>query len=225
MWSVVVFLASGFAVAQTEGEPKPVSKWEAAIQAFEKQDQQMPPVKDGVLFVGSSTIRLWDVKKFFSALPVLNRGFGGSQTADVLEFADRIVIPYAPRVIVFYSGDNDIAHGMTAEAVFKDYERLFALVRQKLPETTLIVIGIKPCAARWKFIETVRAVNGMVEQACKDQPLRVFVSTEPMVMGEDGKPRPDLFMEDQLHLNSAAYAKLSELIRPLITEALAPKQG
>lgn len=199
-------------------ESAPSAVWEPAIRGFEKQDKAEPPPANGILFVGSSTIRLWDIQKHFPGLPVINRGFGGSRVADVVAYADRVVLPYKPRVIVFYSGDNDIASQMTADDVFADYEEFFKLVEGKLPETRLIVLGVKPSVARWKFIETIRALNGMLKNACKDQLCRIFIETEPLLLGKDGQPRRELYLPDNLHLNDDAYVLLSEKLRSLLGE-------
>src|SRR6516164_10408221 len=97
------------------------SRWEKDIAAFERRDRDKPPPKNAVLFVGSSSIRLWDLPKSFAGVEVINRGFGGSHLADVVHFAPRIVLPYEPRLIVLYAGDNDIAAGKTPERVHADF--------------------------------------------------------------------------------------------------------
>jgi len=103
-------------------EERPASRWEDAIRAFESADRGSPPPKHAVLFVGSSSIRMWDLAKGFPRRRVINRGFGGSQIADSTEFAARIIIPHAPRVVVLYAGDNDIAGGKSAEIVARDFD-------------------------------------------------------------------------------------------------------
>src|ERR1041385_1910372 len=115
-------------------QPAPTNKWEADIKKFEEADRQNPPPKGAVLFVGSSSIRMWkDVAQDFPETKVINRGFGGSEIADSTYFVDRIVTPYQPRLIVFYAGDNDLAAGKTPQKVFEDYQAFVSRVREKMP--------------------------------------------------------------------------------------------
>ena len=120
---------------QGRAEDKPdFSRWEKTIAAFEQQDKAKPPPKNAVLFVGSSSIVRWDVKKSFPDLDVINRGFGGSEIADSVHFAPRIIVPYEPRLIVFYAGDNDLAAGKTPERICADFRELVAITHKALPK-------------------------------------------------------------------------------------------
>ncbi len=124
------------------------SGWEPDISAFEAADRTDPPSTGAVLFAGSSSIRMWtSVEEDFKGTPVINRGFGGSTMADLIHYAHRIVVPYEPRLVVVYEGDNDVASGMSAEEVFDDYRRFVALVRNRLPQTRIAFISIKPSPA------------------------------------------------------------------------------
>jgi hypothetical protein len=119
--------------------------FENEILAFEAADRASPPPSNAVLFVGSSTIRLWpDVQRDFPDIPTLNRGFGGSSIPDVLLYMDRIVLPYRPRTIVFYGGDNDLANGRTTEQVIRDFEAFASRVRGQLPKAKIVFLAIKP---------------------------------------------------------------------------------
>lgn len=192
------------------------ARWESAIAAFEASDKQSPPPKDGILFVGSSSIRLWDLKKHFPDLSVINRGFGGSQLEDSIHFAGRIVLPYEPRVIVLYAGDNDLAAGKSPEQVVEDFKRFAAVVHQKLPKTRIIYISIKPSNQRWKLIEKIRAANAGILEAAKADGRLSFVDVHPAMLGEDGLPRKELLVEDGLHLSPAGYEIWSKLVREKI---------
>jgi len=190
------------------------SRWEAKIRQFEAHDRQEPPPKDGILFLGSSSIVLWDLEKSFPGLPAINRGFGGSQIADSVQFADRIALPYRPKVIVFYAGDNDIAAGKSPEQVAADYRALVRKVRAALPETRIVYIAIKPSIARWKLVEKMREANRLIRAVVAEDPRQVFVDVEPAMLGPDGKPRPELFRSDGLHLSAAGYELWSDQVRP-----------
>ncbi len=111
--------------AAADSPQDPALKWEPAIAAFEAQDQANPPTPGGILFLGSSSIRMWDLDTSFPGMAALNRGFCGSETSDSIYYFDRLVTPYAPSAIVFYAGDNDIARGKTAEQVTADFQSVW----------------------------------------------------------------------------------------------------
>jgi lysophospholipase L1-like esterase len=192
-------------------------KWEKTIAAFEAEDAKSPPPKDAVLFVGSSSIRLWDLKKSFPDLPTINRGFGGSQMSDAAQYAKRLITSYKPRLIVLYEGDNDLAAKKTPADVAADFDRLLKLVRADLPTTPLVVIGCKPSPKRWALIEQQRELNRLLADRCeKDGHARLLDIEKPM-LGDDGQPRADLFRDDMLHLNDKGYALWNSLLAPLLT--------
>jgi lysophospholipase L1-like esterase len=209
---VCIALSASFAWAAEE------SRWEPAIQAFEKQDAENPPEKGGIVFVGSSSIRYWKTDQDFPDLDIINRGFGGSQTSDALEFVDRIVIKYAPRIVVFYEGDNDLSYEKTPQRVFDDTVAFFNKVHAALPGTKIIYVAIKPSIARWQLIDQIRATNGMVSEYAAEHDYIQFLDVEPVMLGEDGKPRPEIFVKDNLHMNQTGYDLWNALIRPLLTE-------
>lgn len=197
--------------------------WEPEIQRFEAQDKAQPPPKGGILFVGSSTIRMWNVEKWFPNMPVLNRGFGGSTMADVNQYAERIVFPYAPKTIVFYSGDNDIAMGKAPEVVGADFKAFAGRVREKLPETRLIVISIKPSVARWTLWAKMQEANRLIREFAAHDDHIVYVDCVARMLGADGKPRKELFLGDGLHLNESGYAAWTELVMPHLKGGTAPE--
>jgi lysophospholipase L1-like esterase len=205
--------------AQTATQPKEedrFARWEKDIAAFEKQDRDRPPPKNAVLFVGSSSIRRWDLKRSFPDLPVINRGFGGSELADAVHFAPRIVLKHAPRVIVLYAGDNDIAAGKTPEQVAGDFRAFVRTVRPKLPEARIIFVCIKPSLRRWHLRDKIRKANALIEAQCKDDRRLTYLDVATPMLGADGKPRPELFADDGLHLNDKGYKLWAKLLMPLI---------
>jgi lysophospholipase L1-like esterase len=201
--------ASSAALA-AEGSPR----FESEIAAFEKWDRQNATPRNPILFVGSSTIRLWQTADAFPGLPVINRGFGGSTIADVNRLADRVVFKYKPRVIVFYSGDNDIASGRSPEKVFGDFQTFVASVRVRLGNTTIIFLSIKPSNARWKLWPKMQDVNARVKKLADTDNQLKYVDTAPTLLGPDGQPRAELLRDDGLHLSEKGYAAWNELLRP-----------
>lgn len=211
----LAFVLTSLALSQ---EPQDFAKWEKAIAAFEQQDREQAPPKDGIVFVGSSSIRMWDVKKAFPELPVINRGFGGSQLADSVHFAPRIVLPYKPRTIVVYAGDNDLKGGKTPETVFRDFQDFVKVVRKELPKTRIIYLSIKPSPSRWNIYDKASQVNGLIGAFCKEQQGVQIVDVGTVLLGDDGKPKPELFIKDQLHLNPQGYALWNKVLQPYLAE-------
>ena len=195
-------------------EKNPSAKWEATIRKFEDADEKQMPPKQAILFVGSSSIRLWDLEKSFPGRQVINRGFGGSEVADSLHFADRIVTKYEPRQIIMYAGDNDVAHNKSPETVARDFRQFVKKVRAELPDVAIAYIAIKPSLARWKLAEPMKQANALIAQQCQtDENLEYIDIWNPM-LGEDGKPRPELFRNDGLHLNNKGYALWKSIVEP-----------
>lgn len=190
-----------------------VSKWEPEIKAFEKHDLADPPPTNAILFLGSSSIRKWTtLTQDIPGKQIINRGFGGSHIADSTALADRIVFPYKPRLIVFYAGDNDLAAGESVDHVVADYRAFVGTVHERLPETRIAYISIKPCPLRWRLVDKVRAVNQQIA-AMKDDKLD-FIDVYSAMIGPDGKPPKDLFLADGLHPSAKCYQLWASLIRP-----------
>lgn len=195
-------------------EAKKTGRWEKAMEAFEQRDAKTPPPKGEIVFIGSSSIVGWNLAKCFPDLKAVNRGFGGSQIADSTEYADRILLPLEPRIVVFYAGDNDIAGGKSPEKVFEDYKAFVKKVHDKLPEAKIIYIPIKPSIARWKLWEKMKAANALIEAHTKTDKRLAYLDIAGPMLGEDGKPRPELFKNDGLHLNDEGYKLWNSLLLP-----------
>lgn len=189
------------ATAQTK------TPFENEILAFEASDRTNPPPRDAILFIGSSSIRLWKtLTKDFPKHKVINRGFGGSQIVDSVNYADRIVFPYQPRQVVLYAGGNDINAGKSPDQVFADYKAFIAKVRSTLPKAKISYISIAPNPARWAQVEKVKAANRLIEGHTKTDPRLGFINVFPEMLGPDGQPKPDIYVADRLHMNANGYA-------------------
>jgi lysophospholipase L1-like esterase len=193
-----------------------IDKWEPAIKAFEKRDAEKPPADGGIVFVGSSSIRRWDLPKWSGENAPLNRGFGGSQIADVNFFAERTVLKYKPRAIVFYAGDNDIAAKVSAENVASHFEKFCKLVHAKLPAAKIAFIAIKPSPKRRALMDKQRAANALIRQQCEADKRLTFVDVWPAMLDSKGEPRAELFVEDKLHLSDAGYGLWTEILKPVL---------
>ncbi|MEC9092152.1 MAG: GDSL-type esterase/lipase family protein [Planctomycetota bacterium] len=197
-------------------EKKPSEKWEKSIQGFEALDQKNPPQQDSVLFLGSSSIRMWKLTKWFPQKPYLNRGFGGSEISDSIYFFDRIVKVYRPRTIVFYAGDNDIAKGKSAQKVFEDFKTFSLKVEKSLPETKIVFVAIKPSLKRWQLVNSMREANNMIARFASGKDKIVFADVDKPMIGKDGLPKEDLFLRDGLHMNEDGYQVWYDVIHPLL---------
>ena len=221
---LLVLAASPFLEAfGQDSEPKsPHARWERSIQRMEDKDKESSRPRGGVLFVGSSSIRMWKLPSSFPDLAAINHGFGGSQIDDTIHFADRIVWPFEPKVIVFYAGDNDIAAGKTPEVVAADFATFSKLVQDNLPETTLIYVAIKPSIARWNLAEPMIEANAAIAQQCAEDDKRIFLDVWQPMLGDDGKPMSDLFLKDGLHMNSKGYAMWNEQVQAELNKLQEP---
>jgi hypothetical protein len=195
------------------------AQWEKDITAFEQSDTTNPPPKNAVEFIGSSTIARWKtLAQDFPGQPVYNRGFGGSEIVDSTHFAPRIVFPYAPRMIVFRAGGNDLAAGKSPEQVFADFQEFITVVHAKLPETEIVFISWNPTPSRWKQHEQEQALNRLVENFAHQTPHLKYIETYDLPLGVDGRPRPELFVADQLHFNAEGYRLLTERVRTIFPQ-------
>ncbi len=194
-------------------------KWEKEISAYEQMARANPPPKGAVLFTGSSTIRLWKtLAQDFPKHRVINRGFGGSQIVDCTHFAGRIIFPCQPQTVFLRAGGNDLWAGKSPEQVFADFKEFVSGIHSKLPQTEIVFISLSPSIARWKQADKEKAVNRLIEAYTRQTSRLKYVDTYDMVLGADGQPRPDLFVEDKLHFNAKGYQLLAERVRPYLRE-------
>ncbi len=187
------------------------------IAAFKKQDAVSLPQKNEILFVGSSSFRMWkDVQAAFPNHVIINRGFGGSAIPDVIRYADDIIFPYQPKQIVIYCGENDIASSdtVTAEMTRDRFKGLFEMIRAKMPDVPIVFISIKPSPSRWSMKDRMIKANALIKKYLKKQKHTTFISVWKAMLGKDGKPLPDIFIGDNLHMNAKGYAIWQKLIEP-----------
>lgn len=199
----------------------PDEKWGETIAKFEAADKKDPPPKNAILFAGSSSIRLWDLEEAWPDRVTINRGFGGSTTADLVHFFERIVAPYQPKAILVYEGDNDVSKGLSADEVFADFQKLFAKIDEQLPGVPLIFIAIKPSIKRWDMWPVMNDANRQIAKFCESREDLFFADIgKPMLETENGEPNPAFFKDDGLHVNEAGYAAWKAVIDPILVEAL-----
>jgi len=207
-----------FLVAIQQPDAERFAKWEKEVAAIEMWLKENPPRPGGVLFVGSSTIRLWDLKKSFPDAGYVNVGFGGSEIRDCTHFVPRLVAPQKPKAIVFYAGDNDIASGRKPEQVLADFTAFAAAVHRDAPTCRIVFLPVKPSIARWAKFEDQRKANTLVKELCRKDERLVYVDIVPVMLGADGKPIAELFVKDGLHMSAAGYEKWSPLVKKALEQ-------
>jgi hypothetical protein len=204
------FLFSAHAFAAPE-------KWANEIEKYTQADALKAPAKGGVVFVGSSSIRRWtSLSTDFPGVTLLNRGFGGSELPDSVFYADRIVIPYAPRLVVVYAGENDLQIGKSAESVLAAFQAFHAKVHAALPQTKIIFLAIKESPSRAKIRDKVLLANKLIAADCAQDPRLTFVDVATPMLDAQGQTRPELFIADQLHMNPSGYVIWTKALAPYL---------
>lgn len=208
-----LFLGAGQASAQSA-----TVRFQEEITAFEQWDQKNTPPQDAILFVGSSSIRMWPTAQDFPMFKVINRGFGGSEISDVLAYFDQVVSKYQPRAIVFYAGDNDVAAGESPDHVAGDFESFVTRVRSRMGATPIFFITIKPSLARWDQWPQMKEANDLIRTFSAGAENVYFVDTATPMLGPEGKPPADLFQEDGLHMSRKGYEIWDGILMPLLSK-------
>lgn len=191
--------------------------WEADVAALEIAAQATPALENAVVFVGSSSIRLWDsLAQDMAPIPVIQRGFGGAKLNDTVYYADRLVNAYHPAAVVIFAGSNDITPGdtKTPEQLLKSYQQFVARVRVDNPELPIYYIGITPSPKRWEVWPEAQAVNAVIEDYSQDSSGLFYIDTGPALMNVQGDPDSENYMFDGLHLSDQGYRVWTSIIRP-----------
>src|SRR6266542_5020909 len=223
-WIASAILAAWFTAGSFPQMPAargqaPAPRFQEEIAAFLRSDRTNPPPQGAILFIGSSSIRLWQtLAEDFPGQQVINRGFGGSQLIDSVNYAEQIVLPYKPKLIVLYAGGNDINDGKSPAQVLADYQAFVGKVHAALPATRIAYISIAPNPARWAQVEKVRAANRLIEDYARQDPKLTFINVFPQMLGEDGMPRPEIFEPDRLHMNARGYALWKKIVEPFLSQ-------
>lgn len=202
-----------FAIAQ-DGFP-----FQKDIAAFKKKDSQQMPAANSILFVGSSSFTKWtDVQDYFPGYPIVNRGFGGSTLVDVIRYANDVIIPYHPKQIIIYCGENDIAASdtVTPQMVLKRFQELFSIIRSKLGKVPVGFISIKPSPSRWKMENRFVEANRLIKAFLAKQSNSAFINVHNAMLNADGSVKTDIFISDNLHMNASGY----KIWQPIIAQYL-----
>jgi lysophospholipase L1-like esterase len=228
MMALVVPAPTAGAIATTTPDiqataPANPNRFEPEIKKFDDADRAAAPAPGAVVFTGSSSIRLWStVAQDFPGVAILNRGFGGSEISDAIRYVDRLVLRYRPAQVVFYSGDNDLNAGKTPAQVAADYKTFVDAIHAKLPGTRVVIISIKPSLARWALVDKTRDTNRRVQEMVAQDPKGLaYVDVFTPMLGSDGRPRPELYVADGLHMTRAGYEIWKDALAPALKTSTA----
>jgi lysophospholipase L1-like esterase len=212
---VVVFGGcSGQSVQQEPGV-----RYASDIEAFLQQDLANPPPKEGILFIGSSIFRQWaHLSEQMAPLPVFNRAFGGSTTADILNHMDKVVLPYKPRVIVYYCGSNDINGGERSTVIFGRTRAFCERVHAELSDTRILYVSINRAPQKQNRWDVVDSTNALMKQYCSTAGYLGYIDVNPVLFDREGKPRTDLYQSDLLHFKDQAYVEFTAVIKPVVEQ-------
>jgi lysophospholipase L1-like esterase len=194
-------------------------KFEQKVLEYEASDRAAPPPRGAILFAGDSQFYRWkSIREDLPGYTLINRGIDSFQTRDLLHYMDRLVLPYAPRLIVLHVGGNDVHNGRKPDEVLADFQTFVARVRGKYPSVRIVFSSITPGPGRWDEAPQRVAANAAIEKYVATQPDLGFIDLWSAMLTSDGRPREDLWVEDRVHPNHAGYLLRAELTRPFLGE-------
>lgn len=208
-------------------DPDP-ERYQQAIDEFIASDTRNPLTDKPVIFVGSSSIRLWKLAEYYPSLPGLNRGFGGSQLSDVNHYIEPLILKHSPSIVVLYAGENDVAQGKPAEAVLEDFKIFTEQILQALPKTQIVFISIKPSPHRWQIWSQMQKTNQTIQAFINTRDNLHYVDISAFMIDETG-PIPTLYRKDGLHMKKSGYdiwtRELNKLLIPLYSSIKASAEN
>lgn len=196
-------------------------RFEKEVQRFEAADKKKPPPQGAIFCFGSSSIRGWHktIQKDLAPLTIVPRGFGGSTMNDALYYSDRIVLPYKPRAIVVYEGDNDVGQGISPKKIADTFHKFVEKVHKHLPECRIYFLSIKPSISRWRLWPKMKEANSLIAIECSKDKRLTFVDVSSGMLNGEGKPQNKIFKKDKLHMNRYGYVIWLDKLKPILMES------
>ena len=209
-------LCAVFASAQY---PDP-ERYGEAVDAYLASEADAVPPKGAIVATGSSSMLFWrGIKEDLAPLTVIPRGFGGSNMRDLRYFLEELVFRHAPRAVLIYEGDNDLAVGATPAQILEHFDAIVAAIRERLPNTRVYILAVKPSVARWHLWDAMRATNTLFAARAEADPLLTYIDIATPMLNDAGEPRAEIFVKDNLHMNAAGYDIWREVVRPVLLAA------
>lgn len=191
--------------------------WDEIVN-YKKTDSAQPPPKEAILFVGSSSFRLWkDVATYFPGYTIINRGVGGAALPDIIRYSYDIILPYQPKQVVIYCGENDMASGkVTAGEVLLRFKTLYGIIRQNLPQAYVHFVSMKPSPSRSAVLPEIKKGNALIKSFLQKEKRAGFIDVYAAMLDSTGNPKEEIFLEDRLHMNASGYAIWKRIIQPYL---------
>jgi lysophospholipase L1-like esterase len=217
MRKILLLITFCFTIQIVEAQTSPAF-W-SEITAFKKKDSIQQPPTNAILFVGSSSFTKWqDVQDYFPGYSIINRGFGGSTLQDVIRYTYDIILPYQPKQVVIYCGENDLASAdsISVSEVVNRFKTLFSMIRINLPKANIAFVSIKPSPVRASIQTKVKAANAVIKKFIATQQNASFIDIYDAMLDANGQMREELYVGDRLHMQPAGYAIWQKAIRPYL---------
>lgn len=199
---------------------EPPRRFAGQVAEFEAADAEQGFPVNGIVVIGSSSVRGWHGKiaEDLEPLTVIPRGFGGSTMEDALYYMDRIVLPYEPRAVMVYEGDNDVARGTEPETVLAQFREFVERIHEPLPQTRVYFLSIKPSIRRWEMWPAMAEANRLVAQYCATDERLTYIDVAAGMLDAAGEPKREIFREDDLHMTRDGYVIWRDIVRPVLME-------
>lgn len=191
------------------------NEWKDQLDAYYQEDSNKIPEKGQILFVGSSSFKMWkNIQSYFPGHKILNRGFGGSRMSDLLYHIQRLVIDYRPSQIVLYCGENDISNGVSPQDLSEDIKVFVRIIDLRLPGVPILILSIKPSPLLYKLITKQREANSLIREFAMTKNQVDYIDITTLMVDEKGIPIEELYLEDRLHISENAYQLWARTIEP-----------
>jgi lysophospholipase L1-like esterase len=196
----VIFLAAFFCQSQTS------TRFKNEVGLInQKYDSLWNASQETIVFTGSSSVRMWkNIQELFPEYQIINSGFGGSQTIDLLNYTDDLILKYKPKKIFIYEGDNDISDKKRLKDILNSFSIIISKIKKQNEAVQIILISPKPSIARWHLKRKYIKLNKKLKKMCEDNDYLEFANVWD-VMLEKRKLKKELFINDGLHMNDEGY--------------------
>jgi len=205
------------ALSEEAKYPDP-SRYQGSIDAFLEAEKENPISLNAVVVTGSSSMRIWHatIEKDLSPLPVIPRGFGGSNMNDVFFYLNELVVKHRPAKVLLYEGDNDVALGATPQQIMQLLNQILIRIQSELPNTKVYLLYVKPSPLRWSLWPVMQDVNKRYQSLCDTEAYIECIDIASPMLDESGNPKTEIFLMDNLHMNDKGYRLWTQAVRSVL---------
>ncbi|WP_158973679.1 GDSL-type esterase/lipase family protein [Cellulophaga sp. L1A9] len=181
-----------------------------------KYDSLWDSSKETIVFTGSSSVRMWkSLNQYFPEHQILNTGFGGSQTIDLLGYTEELILMYQPKKVFIYEGDNDISSKKRHKEILHTFSKVIQKIKKNDSTTKVVIISAKPSISRWKHKGKYKRLNRKLKRFCEGNDNLEFANVWDIMLDRK-KIKSDLFISDGLHMNEKGYQLWHSIIKDYI---------